>query len=203
MIQKASKAQLERADADPTRLLQNIQTLSTFCTISPQTRDFLDEASRAYQSSQALAPGLIHGDLHIGNILRSKDGLPVFIDWAETGWGSPLLDLEMYAARLLRWFPQGGPMFWSKVDRLFLEHHGVRVGDLRKIRTLYRPLFLVEYAAATVNLLRCCDDDSTPSPPARDMSGPTRETFVAKNTTKAAMLLKSLHDLERSKRQPS
>ncbi len=55
-----------------------------------------------------IADGLVHNDLHLGNILVN-DGKSVFIDWADAGIGHPFLALEqlrtelIHRSRMSRW----------------------------------------------------------------------------------------------------
>lgn len=37
--------------------------------------------------------GLLHGDFHLGNLLWENDHVSGLIDWAETSWGPPDLDV--------------------------------------------------------------------------------------------------------------
>ena len=84
---------------------------------------------------QALQPGLMHGDYHLGNVLFAPDGrLSAIVDWELSTLGDPLLDL----GRLLAAWPEPdgtGPLSLSVSPWLgfpdreaLIDHYGQSTG---------------------------------------------------------------------------
>jgi aminoglycoside phosphotransferase (APT) family kinase protein len=65
----------------------------------------LEQGSALAAAISAPTPCLLHGDCHLGNLLR-EDGRLVWIDWQATGTGSPALDLAFCCARAV---PEADP----------------------------------------------------------------------------------------------
>jgi aminoglycoside phosphotransferase (APT) family kinase protein len=69
----------------------------------------LPELRRQLLDSRPLTPGLIHGDLHPGNVLvRRRAGVeePVLLDWGRARVGSPLEDVSSWLQSLGAWEPE-------------------------------------------------------------------------------------------------
>src|SRR5262245_9635663 len=69
--------------------------------VAPDDKDFLlttyqELGAAASRLDFALAPGPIHGDAHVANLMVTADG-PVLIDFERFGWGQPEWDLAMTA----------------------------------------------------------------------------------------------------------
>ncbi|MCB0018520.1 MAG: aminoglycoside phosphotransferase family protein [Anaerolineales bacterium] len=62
-----------------------------------QFKALLPELQRICQhyAVAGLAPTLVHGDFHPGNILYGRDG-PIFIDWSDACWSHPFMDLAIF-----------------------------------------------------------------------------------------------------------
>jgi len=69
----------------------------------------LPELRRQLLDAGPLPPGLIHGDLHPGNVLvRRRRGVdqPVLLDWGRARVGSPLEDVSSWLQSLGAWEPE-------------------------------------------------------------------------------------------------
>lgn len=110
--------------------------------ISDQVRraDRLIAAMGAMDRLRAAEPaGLIHGDLHSGNIYEQADGQPGLIDWQVVQRGVWALDVAYHLATVL------DPDELAREERALLEHyldrldsHGVTPPDRDHAWSLYR-----------------------------------------------------------------
>jgi len=91
-------------------------------------------AARNLLQTMSSGCALLHGDLHPGNILLSRDG-PVVIDWFDATVGHPEADLARTALLLqangatdLRHLPGGTPELAEMVEQMYLERVGLYEG---------------------------------------------------------------------------
>jgi hypothetical protein len=91
----------------------------------------LQDAACAYLDRLPSGDRLLHGDLHVGNILLSDAG-PVVIDWAKGAMGQPAADLVR--TEMLMRFGQGAsdPLtnIWRDRSAAELVSHYRRAGDV-------------------------------------------------------------------------
>ncbi|WP_300010972.1 aminoglycoside phosphotransferase family protein [Pseudonocardia sp.] len=91
-------------------------------SVTESDRDFLAgrqaELRDAYKSlSFELEPGPIHGDAHLGNLMRRKDGTVVLIDLEAFAWGPREWDASVFAAAYAVFGWMGEAEYRRCVDR--------------------------------------------------------------------------------------
>lgn len=59
------------------------------------------EVERLLPSLESLGRAFVHQDLHADNVLVDEEGLPVFLDWGDAGFGDPAADFRYLPAEYL------------------------------------------------------------------------------------------------------
>jgi fructosamine-3-kinase len=79
-------------------------------------------------------PGVLHGDVHSGNVIVRGEGSVVFLDWSRVRTGSALEDVGSWLKSLARWEPQALRLH----DTLLRSYLGARGAEWRSnLRGLY------------------------------------------------------------------
>lgn len=90
-------------------------------------------------SALSIGPRFIHGDVHSGNVMlrrRSRDLIPVFLDWGRARIGHPLDDVSSWLQSLGYWVPEVKRRHDSLLQ-LYLAQLGESGGLSRSLRDAY------------------------------------------------------------------
>jgi len=140
----------------PKGLAADLGVLTPFLQAHDRSAAGAEEAvrcvTRAVEAEAAgladFRPCLVHGDLHVSNVLLDNAGEVGFVDWLESRWGDPALDLAYYFVRSLhlRFPDRAGALIRELVERHAEEGGDPGLRDRMRIHTL----------ATLVRTLRLC-----------------------------------------------
>lgn len=101
--------------------------------------DALPDFRRELLERSPLAPTVIHGDVHTGNVMLRQRGdrlVPVLLDWGRARYGSPLEDVSSWLQSLAFWEPLARRKHDSLL-RHYLETRGIAGPPSKALRRAY------------------------------------------------------------------